>query len=160
VSGAVPETVTLNVAVCPAVTVLLAGWAVIDGATDAEVTVSVAELLVTLPLLSVTTTENREPLSAAVVAGVVYDAEVAPAIAAAPFFHWYVNVPAPAATTENVAVFPATTLWFSGWAVMASAAVPVPLRFTVRGEFVASLAMLMLPETLPAVVGANWTWKG
>ena len=41
-------------------------------------TVSVALLLVTLPTLLVTTTEYREPLSAMVVAGVVYEALFAP----------------------------------------------------------------------------------
>jgi hypothetical protein len=51
------------------------------------------------------------------------------------------------------------TLWLTGWAVIASAVVPVPLREMPSGEFVASLAMEMLPETLPAAVGANWTWK-
>ena len=63
--------VTLNVAGCPAVTVLLAGCDVIDGATAAVVTVRVAGLLVTLPALSVTTTVNCVPVSEDVVTGVV-----------------------------------------------------------------------------------------
>jgi hypothetical protein len=50
-------------------------------------------------------------------------------------------------------------LWFSGWAVMASVVIPFPLREIASGEFVASLAMDILPETLPALFGANWTWK-
>ena len=62
--------VTLKVAVWLAVTVWLAGCEVMDGATGAGVTVSVAGLLVKLPLLSVTTTVNWAPLSEAVVAGV------------------------------------------------------------------------------------------
>jgi hypothetical protein len=50
-------------------------------------TVSVAGLLVTLPTEFVTATVNCEPLSALVVAGVVYVEEVAPEIAAPLFFH-------------------------------------------------------------------------
>jgi hypothetical protein len=68
----VPVAVTEKVAVCPAVTVWFAGCAVIVGATGAAFTVSVAALLVALgsvPLLTVTA--KVDPLSAAVVAGVV-----------------------------------------------------------------------------------------
>ena len=66
-----PVAATLNMAVCPAVTVALAGCEVMDGATSVAVTVKVAVLLVMLPLLSVTTTENCVPVSEVVVAGVV-----------------------------------------------------------------------------------------
>ena len=52
-------------------TVWLAGWVAIEGATAAALTVSVAALLVTLPAVLLTTTVNCEPLSAEVVAGVV-----------------------------------------------------------------------------------------
>jgi hypothetical protein len=76
-----------NVAVCPAITAWLDGCPVIDGATGAAVTVSIAALLVTLPELSVTTTVNEEPLSELVVTGVVYDDPVAPLIAVPFFFH-------------------------------------------------------------------------
>ena len=58
----------MNVAVCPAVTVWLAGGVVIVGAVF---TVSVAATLVTVPVVLLTTTRNLEPLSAAVVTGVV-----------------------------------------------------------------------------------------
>src|ERR1700693_5846041 len=85
---AVPAAVTAKVAVCPAVTLLLAGCPVMDGATCAAVTVRVAALLVALPVASLTMTVNDAPLSAFVLAGVVYDAEVAPAIAIAFLFHW------------------------------------------------------------------------
>ena len=34
---------------------------------------------------------------------------------------------------------------------------PVPLKVMVRGEPLASLVTVMLPETLPVVVGANVT---
>jgi hypothetical protein len=44
---------------------------VIDGATAAALTVSVAALLVTLPALLLTTTVNWAPLSEVVVLGVV-----------------------------------------------------------------------------------------
>jgi hypothetical protein len=74
----VPVALTVNVAVCPAVTVWLAGWVVIDGATAAAFTVKVALLLVALPAELLTTTEKVDPLSAVVVAGVVYELDVAP----------------------------------------------------------------------------------
>jgi hypothetical protein len=61
----------VNVAVCPAVTVWLAGWVVIVGAIVAVLTVSVAALLVTVPAVFITTTRNVDPLSAVVVTGVV-----------------------------------------------------------------------------------------
>jgi hypothetical protein len=67
----VPVAVTVNVAVCPAVTVWFAGCVVIAGATGAGFTVSVAALLVTVPAVFVTTTVNADPLSEVVVAGVV-----------------------------------------------------------------------------------------
>ena len=66
-----PVAVTLKLAVCPAVTVWLAGCEVIDGATAAGFTVKVALLLVALPAELVTTTEKLDPLSVVVVAGVV-----------------------------------------------------------------------------------------
>ena len=61
----------MNVAVCPAVTVWLAGCVVMDGATGPALTVSVAGLLVTLPVALLTITENCVPLSELVVAGVM-----------------------------------------------------------------------------------------
>jgi len=61
----------VNVAVCPAVTVWLTGCVVIVGATGAGFTVSVAEALVAVPAVLLTTTANADPLSAVVVAGVV-----------------------------------------------------------------------------------------
>jgi hypothetical protein len=61
----------VNVAVCPAVTVWLAGAVVIVGATGAGFTVSVAAALVTVPAVFVTTASNVDPLSVVAVAGVV-----------------------------------------------------------------------------------------
>jgi hypothetical protein len=75
-------------AVCPAVTSALTGCVVIDGATPAALSVSVAALLVALPALLVTTTINRDPLSELVPAGVVYVEEVAPPMAVPFFCHW------------------------------------------------------------------------
>jgi hypothetical protein len=49
------------------------------------ITVSVALVLVTLPALLLTVTAKREALSASVVAGVVYDALIAP-VMLVPFF--------------------------------------------------------------------------
>ncbi len=66
-----PVAATLNVAVCPAVTVWFVGCVVIDGVTVAAVTVNVAAALVTVPAVLLTTTRNVAPLSAVVVAGVV-----------------------------------------------------------------------------------------
>ena len=66
-----PVAATENVAVWPAVTVWLAGCVVIDGATEAVVTVSIAALLVALPAVLLTTTVNCAPLSELIVTGVV-----------------------------------------------------------------------------------------
>ena len=76
----VPVAATLKVAVAGAVTVtLLTGWVVMLGAT-AGLTVKVAAVLVTLPAILVTTHSYLVPLFATVVAGVVYEALVAPVI--------------------------------------------------------------------------------
>ena len=66
-----PVAATLNVTVCPAVTVLLDGCVVIEGATAAALTVRVAAVLVALPALLLTVTVNCALLSEIVVAGVV-----------------------------------------------------------------------------------------
>ena len=63
-----PLAVTLKDAVCPTVTVMLAGGVVIVGA---EFTVKVAAELVTDPATLVTVTVKREPVSPLTVAGVV-----------------------------------------------------------------------------------------
>ena len=63
-----PVAATMKVAVCPEVAVWLTGCVVMAGG---KFTVSVAALLVTVPVLFVTATENKPPLSAAAVAGVV-----------------------------------------------------------------------------------------
>jgi hypothetical protein len=60
---------------------------VIDGATVAAVTVSVAALLVAFPAELLTTTLNCDPLSDVAVAGVVYVAEVAPLMGVPFLFH-------------------------------------------------------------------------
>jgi hypothetical protein len=67
----VPLATTVKLAVCPAVTVWFTGCVEIAGATGAGFTVSVAEALVTVPAVFVTTTANAAPLSDIVVAGVV-----------------------------------------------------------------------------------------
>jgi hypothetical protein len=61
----------VKVAAWPAVAVWLDGWVVIEGATAAAFTVSVAGLLVILPIALLTSTVNCAPLSELVVAGVV-----------------------------------------------------------------------------------------
>ena len=73
-----PVAVTVKFALSPTFTVLSAGGVAIDGAAGAGFTVKVALLLVVLPLMSVTVTAKRAPLSATVVAGVVYFDLVAP----------------------------------------------------------------------------------
>ena len=65
-----PVAVTVKDAVCPAVTVSLAGCVVIDGADADALTVKVAAPLVVLPTELLTNTVNRAPLSELVVAGV------------------------------------------------------------------------------------------
>jgi len=67
--------------------VTLDGFEVIDGATGAGFTVSEAELLVREPTALVTVTLKDSPDCAVVVAAVVYDAAVAPAIAAPFMLH-------------------------------------------------------------------------
>jgi hypothetical protein len=67
----VPPATTVNVAVCPAITVWFAGGVVIVGATGAAFTVNVAAALVTVPAVFVTTTRNADPLSEVIVTGVV-----------------------------------------------------------------------------------------
>ena len=71
VRGDVPFAATVNVAVCPAVTVVLAGCALKVGTTAAALTVKVAALLVIVPAELLTTTWKAAPLSFVVVAGVV-----------------------------------------------------------------------------------------
>jgi hypothetical protein len=48
-NGAVPETLTANIAVCPAVTVLFAGWLVIKGGALVPVGVVVVVAVVPVP---------------------------------------------------------------------------------------------------------------
>src|SRR5438094_667167 len=74
-SGAVPAATTVNVAVCPAVTVWLTGCVVIVGATAAAFTVSVVVLTVAVLALVRTITSNLAPLSAIFLASVVYFAD-------------------------------------------------------------------------------------
>lgn len=77
---------TEKVAVCPAVTVWLAGCVVMLGATGAGFTVRVAGTLVMLLTEFVTVTVMAAPLSAVVVGAVVKVGEFVPT--AAPFsFH-------------------------------------------------------------------------
>jgi hypothetical protein len=134
VIGAAPVALTENVAVWPAITLLLTGCAVMDGGAF---TVKVAALLVTLPEPLVTATVNVAPLSEAAAAGVVYVAEVAPPIDAPFFFHWYVNVPEPVADTLKVAVCPTATVLLTGCVEMVGG------TLTVRTA--ALLVMLPVP---------------
>jgi hypothetical protein len=101
----------------------------------AAVTVSVAAALVALPAEFVTVTVNCDPLSAVVVAGVVYEVEVAPLIAVPPLFHWYVMGAVPVAAMTNVAVCPAITVLLAGCVVMDGA---------VAGTLTVSVAALLV----------------
>ena len=83
-----PVAATVNEAVFPAITVWLAGCVVMAGATLAFVTVNTAVLLLAFPALLLTAALNCALLSAIVSAGVVYEEEVAPPIAAPFFRHW------------------------------------------------------------------------
>ena len=119
-----PVATTLKVAVAGAMTVmLLTGWLVMLGST-ATLTVKLAVVLVTLPAVLVTTHSYKVPLLAAVVAGVVYEALVAPVIfvnvtPSLLDIHWYFGEGEPLATTLNVAVAGAmTVILLTGWVVM------------------------------------------
>ena len=81
---------TENAAVWPAVTARLTGCVLIDGdtaAAGAALTVRVALALVTLPAELVTMALKRAPLSEVVVAGVVYEDDVAPEMAVVFLYH-------------------------------------------------------------------------
>jgi hypothetical protein len=62
------------------------GLTVID--INAELTVRVAALLITLPIELLTTTLNCDPLSDVAIAGGVYVADVAPLMDVPFFLHW------------------------------------------------------------------------
>ena len=79
-----PLATTEKVAVWPATTVWFEGWDVMVGG---PLTVRIARLLATLCVECVTMTPNIAPLSAVVVAGVVYVAEVAPEMFTVFFCH-------------------------------------------------------------------------
>ena len=85
-----PVATSVKVAVAGVLTVTFTGCVVIAGATGVGLTVNVAGLLVALPAELVTTHSYCVPLLAVVVAGVVYEALVAPPIA--------VKLPAPEAS--------------------------------------------------------------
>jgi hypothetical protein len=82
-----PLTVAVNCCVVPAGTIVLVGYSEITALTPAA-TFRVPALLVALPALLVTTTVNCARSSELVVAGVVYEEEIAPLIAAPFFRHW------------------------------------------------------------------------
>ena len=51
------------------------------------------------------------------------------------------------------------TVRLAGCVVIVRGVIPVPLRETAIAELVASLARAMLPESLPGLGGANWSWN-
>jgi len=114
----VPVADTLNAAVWPMVTARFAGCVEIVGGIS---TVNMAALLVTLEALLLTFTVNCALLSDALVAGVVYEAAVAPLMATPFLLHWYVRGAEPVAVTENVAACPAATVLLTGCEVIAGA---------------------------------------
>ena len=79
----------MKATLCPVVAAVGVAVAaeVMTGGAFVAFTVSVAAALVALPTEFVTTQRNVEPLSAVVVAGVVYDVPVADAIFAPLFCH-------------------------------------------------------------------------
>jgi hypothetical protein len=79
VGAGVPLAVTVNVAVCPTVTVVSMGWVVIMAPGPfAGFTDKVAEPDCTLPAVLETTTEKVAPVSEIAVVVILYDAPVAP----------------------------------------------------------------------------------
>ncbi len=125
-----PLAAAVNVAVCPALTLWIAGLVVIAGAANAGDTVSVAAVVVAEPCEFVKTARNLLPVSIAVVVkfNVV---EVAPAtlVKVVPPLvltcHWTVGVGFPLAVAVNVAVCPDVALWLVGLSVITGAANPV-----------------------------------
>ena len=109
-------------------------------------TVRTAALLVALPAELLTATVNCALLSAVVSAGVVYAEEVAPLIAAPFLLHWYVNGAVPVAATVKEAVFPAITVWLTGWVEIAGATIGVVTVSTAA--LLVALPALLLTETV------------
>ena len=138
-----PVAATVNVAVAGAVTVVLTGCCVKTGLAGVGLTVKAAALLVTLLMEFVTTHLYCVPLLATVVAGVVYEALVAPPIAVkelspgASCIHWKLGAGSPEAATVKVAVAGAVTVTLEGWLVMTGP------YWTVR---IAALLVVLPPE--------------
>jgi hypothetical protein len=78
-------------------------------AGGAEITVSVAVLLVDVPAELLTLNAYCAPLSELVLGGVVKELAVAPVITVPLRSHWNDSGPVPAAAPEKVAVWPAIT---------------------------------------------------
>jgi hypothetical protein len=100
---------------------------------EADGTVSVAELLETLPPALLTITLNCVPLSESDANGAAKLDDVAPLIKPPFFFHRYVN-PIPEADTEKLALRPAGTVMLAGCEVITGAlwaAVETPRLQTV-----------------------------
>ena len=122
-----PLAAAVKVAVWPAVTVWLAGWAVIEGANWAVVTVRVAALVVAVPTLLVNTAWYSSPFWAVVVLLRVRVVLVAPGMSlkveppSVLTCHCTVGVGLPLAAAVKVAVWPAVTVWLAGWAVIEGA---------------------------------------
>lgn len=109
------------------------------------------------PTLFVTVTAKLVLSSAEVVAGVVYAALFAPAIAAPFFNHWNVNGAVPVAETEKVAVCPTVTAVLTGGTMIAGALGAGRMEGTGWIEYDA------VPEIRPGaeavtvtVPGVNW----
>ena len=79
----------------------------------AAVTVSVAALLVTLPITLETTTEQLPALPDWAFK-TLQELPVAPLIADPPKYHWYVTPGRPEAVTVNWTLLPAVTVWLCG----------------------------------------------
>ena len=127
------------------------------------VTVKVAGLEVTELSILVTTTRYRLPLMAVVTPVKFRVEDVAPSTLAqpSPLFtsHWNVGAGVPAATTVNVALPPACTLWFVGWVVMVGATFPAAIFILkVLVQFVDAVApftTVALTVTVPADVAVK-----
>jgi len=70
----------------------------------------------------------------------VYDELVAPLIGLPPLFHWYVGAGVPFATTLNVTLPPAVTVWFAGCVLIVGAL-----------EAALTVSVATFEVTLPAV---------
>jgi len=137
VGEGLPAAAAVKLTVAPATTAIDVGCVVIAGAA---VTVSAAALVAVVPPALVNSALYWAPLSVAAVAGVIYVADVAPAIAVNVLdpggseYHCTVGLGCPVAAALKVAVAGAVTVCAVGWVVMVGATFTVNVATSVVAE--------------------------